>query len=208
MRVHRQQSDCPFDAEDVIEHSATFDSVLLACSFGMDAERAKIFSDGVPVGDREAPGPVFDIEALVHVFVEDTDVFHGVPSQHHEAWFSDDVGVQIMIEPPAEEFLSVMKSRDDVLPSELPEFFVKVCRCDIFLAIVFMIARDEPNGWVCFENVQRALEVVLMPDVILEEELEKGNVRLCPSGFAETSVPVAADAAARWIACEGDVRIF
>lgn len=76
----------------------------------MNAERAEIFLEVVPVGLCKAARPVLNIEELWHVFIKQSDMFDEVAPHHHEARFPNEIRVESMLEPLQEEFLAAVES--------------------------------------------------------------------------------------------------
>lgn len=206
-RVFWEEADCALDAQEPVRHSPAMLAVLLARAACMDAECSEIFLEVVPVGLCKAARPIFHIEELWHVFIKQSDTFDEVAPHHHEAWFSDEVRVKTALDPPLEKFLTALWARREKILSCFLEIIIEGCNRDVLFALVVMFYRDKSDSWVFFEGGACVLEIGGVPEIVLEEELDVGGARLRSESYAEAGIPIAADAEAMWISCEGDTGI-
>lgn len=86
-----------------LEEAHTLSLIFGTGAFGVDAEGAEFFIEEVPVCFLENARPVFDVQRLSHVFPEETGTLNDVTFHHDEARFTDHIGMESLIDPPAEK---------------------------------------------------------------------------------------------------------
>lgn len=157
-----------------------------ARAFRMDAKGAEFLLEEIPVGHRETPKPVFDVEKLRHVLAKWSHFLNDFTPEHHEARFPDDIGMQLVRGPPLEEVGASMEPRCNVFPPVASKLLIEVDRRHFVLVMVLMVYGDKSHMGVLREDIECTSQIRVVPRIILEEVLDKR----CVTRVRKTCIPI------------------
>ncbi len=139
-----------FEAAKSIKHSFAFALVYGTRGFAVDAEGAAVVLDVVPIAELEAAQGIFHVQILRHVFQVRARLFHHTAAKHDEVRFTEDVRMEFVFQPEAEDVHAVMLACSKIGTTKFFEIAVEMGGVYVFITCVMVLKRDDADSRIGF----------------------------------------------------------